>query len=150
MDRTEIAAQIVENAGDAVVCADAEGEIVLWNDGAADVFGYSADEAVGESLDLIVPDRFRERHWEGYDAAMERGESTYGRDDLLSVPADRADGERISIEFTVTMVRDEADEVIGVGAIVRDVTDRWEEAQAREERIEALEARVAELEGDAR
>ena len=149
MDRTEIAAQIVENAGDAVVCADDEGKIVLWNAGAEDVFGYDASEAVGESLDLIVPERFRERHWEGYDAAMERGESTYGRGDLLSVPAVRADGERISIEFTVTMVRSGEGEVIGIGAIVRDVTDRWEEEQARADRIEALEARIAELEGDA-
>jgi len=148
MDRAELKERIVTEAGDAVVFADAEGSIRLWNAGAEDVFGYDAADALGSSLDLIIPERFRERHWEGFEAAMDAGETSYERGELLAVPAVREDDERISIEFTVALVSDSDGEIEGVAAIVRDVTERWEREQEREARIEELEERVAKLEDD--
>lgn len=115
-----------------------------------EVFGYAGEEARGESLDIIVPERFREAHWEGYDEAMERGSSTYDRGERLSVPSTTKGGEQISIEFTVTLVRDGGGELSRVAAIVRDVTDRWEAEEERKQRIQGFEDRVTELEsGDA-
>lgn len=146
MDGTRLAERIVETAGDAVVFADTDGIVRLWNDGAEDVFGYREEEALGESLDLIIPERFRERHWEGFEDAMEAGETGYDRGELLSVPAVRADGERISVEFTVTLIEDAEGDLAGVAAIVRDVTERWEREREREARIEELQERLAELE----
>lgn len=146
MDRSELAERIVEEAGDAVVFVDADGVVRLWNAGAEDVFGYTEEEAVGGSIEAIIPERFRDPHWEGFDEAMEAGETSYGRGELLSVPAVREDGERVSIEFTVTMIDAPDGGVEGVAAVIRDVTDRWEREREREERIEELEERIAELE----
>ena len=146
MDRSELAERIVASAGDAVVFVDTEGLVRLWNAGAEDVFGYVAADAVGEPIDLIIPERFRKPHWEGFEAAMDAGETSYDRGERLSVPAIGADGERLSIEFTVSLIED-GGETMGVAAIVRDVTDEWERRQRRTERIEKLEARLEELEG---
>src|SRR6266536_2351811 len=97
--------RIVEDAPDAIILADRDGIIRLWNGGAEAVFGYTAEDALGQSLDLIVPERFRERHWAGFRRAMETGVSRYGRE-LLAVPAIRKDATRISIEFSVAVLRD--------------------------------------------
>lgn len=148
MEEEQLCREIVTEAGDAILFADADGRIQLWNRGAEDVFGYTEAEALGESLDIIVPERFRDRHWAGYDDAMERGETTYDRGELLSVPAITKDGERISVAFTVTPIRDAGGEIAGIAAILRDVTDRWEAEQARRDRIEELEARLERFEND--
>lgn len=138
---------IVENASDGIVFADSEGVIRLWNKGAEAIFGYRAEEAVGETLDLIVPERQRERHWEGYRRAMATGESRYGRGDLLAVPAVRKDGTRISLEFTIVLVHDERGGLLGPAAIIRDVTERWQRERATRDRLAELEAQVASLSG---
>ena len=130
--------QLVDNAGDGIVLADRDGVIRLWNKGAEALFGYSQEEALGKSLDLIVPERFRERHWEGYRRVMATGVTRYG-DRLLSVPAARKDGSRISIDFTLTLLRDSDGKVAGAGAIVRDVTEQWRREKALKESLEALE-----------
>src|SRR5438874_188574 len=117
---------IVEGVGDAFVFADSEGVIRLWSAGAEATFGYRRDQAIGQSLDLIVPERLRQRHWDGFRETMRTGQTRYARE-LLAVPAMRADGQRISVEFTVSMVRDERAEVVGVAAVMRDVTRRWQE-----------------------
>jgi PAS domain S-box-containing protein len=114
--------------------------------GAEEVFGYTEDEALGESLDLIIPERFRGRHWEAYEQAMERGETAYDRGERLSVPATRKAGERISVEFTVALVRDADGDLAGIAAVLRDVTEQWEARQQREERIQKLEERTGRLE----
>lgn len=124
---------------DAVIVSDREGTVEYWNAGAERIFGYKAEDAVGSSLDLIVPDRLQERHWKGFREAVDRGTSRYGPDDLLAVPARTADGRRISIEFTVALLYDD-DRVTHVAALLRDVTER------REQEIE-LRRRLAELEG---
>ena len=122
--------RIVEGMAEAVIVADRDGVIVFWNDAAEAMFGYSAAEATGQSLDLIIPERFRARHWAGYRAVMSRGSTRYGRE-LLAVPAMRKDGRRISLEFSIVLVRDEG-AVVAAAAIIRDVTARWErERRAR-------------------
>ncbi|MGE0681493.1 MAG: PAS domain S-box protein [Candidatus Binatia bacterium] len=134
--------QIVEGASEAIIFADREGKIRFWNAGASTIFGYSADEALGQSLDLIIPERQRKRHWEGYEKVMETGVTRYGAE-LLSVPAMRKDGARISLEFSVVLVRDEAGKSTGVAAIMRDITARWQQEREAKERLAALEQRVA-------
>src|ERR671932_430909 len=112
--------EIVEGAPEGIIAADAAGVVRLWNAGAEAIFGYRAAEALGQTLDLIIPERYRERHWAGYREVMETGTTSYGGR-LLAVPAVRKDGAPISIEFHVVVLRDPSGAVAGVVAIVRDV-----------------------------
>ncbi|HEY8122409.1 MAG TPA: PAS domain S-box protein [Myxococcota bacterium] len=114
---------------DAVLVADREGAIRYWNAGAARVFGIAANDALGRSLDLIIPERQRARHWEGWRKVIATGVTQYG-ERLLSVPALRADGKRISVEFSVALIFDARGGVEGVAAVLRDVTERWERERA--------------------
>lgn len=134
--------QIVKGVGDAFIFADREGIIRLWSPGAEAIFGYSAKDAVGKSLDIIIPERLRQRHWDGYRETMRTGITRYARN-VLAVPALRSDGMRISIEFTIAMVRDETGNLIGAGAVMRDVTARWIRERELKERISELEKQVA-------
>lgn len=134
--------QIINGASEAIIYADREGKIQLWNDGATAIFGYSEDETIGQSLDLIIPERQRARHWEGYEKVMQTGVSRYGTE-LLAVPATRKDGTRISLEFSIVLVRDEAGTPNGVAAIMRDVTARWQQERALKGRLAELEAKTS-------
>lgn len=133
-----LARQIVEGSQDAIIFSDREGLIRLWNTGAETIFGYSAEEATGRSLDLIIPEKLRARHREGYKKVMETGVTRYGRE-LLAVPAQRKDGSRISTEFTIVLVRSPAGEVLGAAAILRDVTARWEKEKALKEKLASVQ-----------
>ena len=124
-----LAERIVAGMSEAVIVSDRRGAIILWNRGAEAMFGYSAAEAEGQSLDLIIPERFRARHWEGYRTVMSTGVTRYGRE-LLAVPAIRKDGTRLSIEFSLALLRDDDGAIAGAAAIVRDVTARWERERA--------------------
>ncbi len=135
----DLASRLVEGAPDAVIVADTEGIIRLWNHGAEAIFGYTSAEALGQTLDLIVPERFRQRHWDGYRQVMATGVTRYATE-LLAVPAVRRDGTRISIEFSVALLRDESGGLIGIGAIMRDVTARWERDRALRQELAALQA----------
>lgn len=128
---------IVREAADAIVYADAEGLIRFWNGGAERIFGFAAAEAIGQSLDLIIPERLRERHWQGYRQVMQTGKSRYGAGDLLAVPAQRKDGTRISVEFTIVPMHDTSGRMIGMAAILRDVTQRFNEMKALREQVAA-------------
>lgn len=130
--------ELMENAVDGVIFSDAEGKILFWNRGSERIFGYSRDEAIGKTLDIIIPEKLRERHWDGYRKAMKMGEVRYG-DTFLSVPALKKGGGRISIEFSVVLVRDDDGHVAGVGAIVRDVTERYLKEKELVRRIEECE-----------
>jgi PAS domain S-box-containing protein len=130
--------QLVAEAPDAILFADRAGVIRLWNRGAEALFGYTAAEAIGQTLDLIIPERLRARHWEGYHRVMATGVTRYDRA-LLAVPALHRDGRRISLEFTITLLRDETGTLLGAAAIIRDVTARWEREKALRERLAALE-----------
>jgi nitric oxide dioxygenase len=121
---------LVMQAADAIVVADADGIIRLWNGGAARIFGFSAAEALGQTLDIIIPEGLRARHWAGFNHTMATGESRYGAGDVLAVPALRKDGSRISVEFTVVAFRDGAGRIAGIAAFLRDVTRRFEEMKA--------------------
>src|SRR5688572_5087810 len=116
--------QILRGLQDAVVFADRAGCITYWNAGAEAMFGYAADEAVGQNLDLIIPDRLRTRHNKAYERVMDTGETKYGTE-LLKVPALRKDGSTISIEFRVVLVG--GPPPVGVAAVIREVTAEWDE-----------------------
>jgi PAS domain S-box-containing protein len=139
-------ADLVHHAGDAVIVADPAGAIRYWNAAAEAMFGHPAREALGESLDLIIPEPLRNRHWDGFRHTMATGETQYGGR-TLAVPAIRADGTRISVEFTVALLRDEAGAVAGIAAILRDVTAAWEERRTMSRRVRELEQELAELQG---
>jgi PAS domain S-box-containing protein len=124
------AERLVSGMSDAIVYADAEGVIRVWNRGATRVFGFAEAEAVGRSLDIIIPENLRERHWQGYRATMRTGQSRYGDGQILSVPAVRKDGTRVSVEFTIVPFSDDAGRMIGIAAIMRDATARFEELRA--------------------
>ena len=121
-----VLAQLVRGLADAVIVCDPDGVIVFWNDAAERIFGWPAEHARGESLDLIIPDKQRNAHWDGYRRVMASGETKYGGD-LLRVPSLHADGQRRSIAFTVTLLKDPVGEVTGIAAVVRDETERWAE-----------------------
>ncbi len=119
--------KLVQDAPDAIIYADAEGVIRLWNRGAERIFGFAAAEAIGRSLDIIIPERLRARHWDGYCQVMKTGVSRYGEGDLLAVPGVRKDGARISLEFTIVPFRGDDGRLCGVAAILRDTTKRFDE-----------------------
>ena len=124
-----LAEALLATRSDAIVAADTEGLIRFWNPGAERLFGYARDEALGRSLDLIVPERLRARHWEGYARVMATGQSRYGEADVLAVPALRKDGGTISVEFTIMSLRDQTGGLIALAALMRDVTKRFEETR---------------------
>jgi PAS domain S-box-containing protein len=127
IDIERFALTLAREAPDAIIYADSQGIIRFWNHGAERVFGFADDEALGRSLDIIIPERLRVRHWAGYTATMRSGVTRYGAGEILAVPATHKDGRRISVEFTVLPFRDEAGRIIGIAAILRDVTARFEE-----------------------
>ena len=126
---TALAEALLATRSDAIVAADREGNILFWNPGAERLFSYARDEALGRSLDLIVPERLRARHWEGYARVMATGQSRYGEADVLAVPALRKDGSTLSVEFTIVPLHDEAGGLIALAALMRDVTKRFEETR---------------------
>lgn len=117
---------LLDSPADGVVATDRAGTILHWGAGAGRIFGYSAEDAVGQSLDLIVPERQRSRHWEGFRRVMETGSTRYGAGDIMAVPALTRDGRQISIEFTLLVTHDDRG-VTGTLAVIRDVTERFEE-----------------------
>ena len=142
MDQDWLAQAVVHATPEAIVAADPSGAIIFWNGGAERVFGYPAEQALGGSLDLIVPEKQRSRHWAGYEKVMATGATKYG-DTLLSVPAMHRDGRRLSIEFSVALLRDPDGKITGIAAVIRDVTERWNAERA-------LRARLADAEEDIR
>lgn len=139
-DPNELGRALVDSAAEAIIYADRAGMIRFWNAGAERLFGYTAAEAVGESLDIIIPPKLRERHWEGYYRVMNGGESRYGPGDLLAVPGLHKNGEQVSLEFTVVPLHDEAGSIVGMASVLRDVTERWNEMKRLKSRVQELEA----------
>jgi PAS domain S-box-containing protein len=132
--------QIVDASPDAMILGDTQGLIRLWNAGAEAIFGYTAAEALGRSMDLIIPERLRGRHWDGYHKVMASGVSRYGAGDLLAVPAVTKDGRSISIEFTIQMLRGPDGTLLGPVAVIRDVTRRFQREREMARRLKELEA----------
>lgn len=131
--------QFVGALGDGVIVCDAAGAITVWNASATRIFGFTEAEAIGQSLDLIIPERQRQRHWDGYHKTMETGITRYGAD-LLRVPALHKEGKPLSIAFTVAMLHTPDGAVSAIVAIVRDETTRWTEERALKAKVAQLEA----------
>ena len=112
---------------DAIVYSDSKGLIRFWNSGAQRIFGYTEAEALDQSLDIIIPERLRARHWEGYERMMETGKSRHAADKLLAVPALNKSGDKLSIQFTVAPVTGRDGVMEGIVAVLRDVTETFEE-----------------------
>lgn len=136
-----LARALVGAASEAIVVTDPEGIVRLWNAGAEAMFGFPAAEAIGRSLDLIIPEKQRAAHWKGYEKTMATGITRYG-DTLLAVPALHRDGHRLSIEFSVALLRDEAGTIVGISAIMREVSKRRAAERALRARLAELEQRV--------
>jgi PAS domain S-box-containing protein len=134
--------QLVEALGDAVVVADASGAITVWNPAAERLFGFTQAEALGNSLDLIIPERLRERHWAGYEKTMMTGETRYAND-VLRVPAVHKDGRALSIAFTVGLLKGPQGTVTGIVAVIRDETQSFTEKRTLLKRLADCEGTKA-------
>lgn len=141
MELDRLGRAVLEGASDAIIVADREGVIRFWNASAERLFGFTAQEALGRTLDIIIPEPQRARHWAGFQRVMETGRSRYGEGDVLAVPGLRKEGNRISLEFTVFVLRDVAGRVEAMAAILRDVTRRFEEMRALKHQIAAAQKR---------
>ncbi len=133
---------LAQDASDAIIYADVGGTIRFWNRGAERIFGFSEEDALEKSLDIIIPKNLRKRHWDAYAETMRTGITRYGAGDVLAVPALRKDGTAISIEFSILPFRDKEGRMLGVAAILRDVSKRFEE-------LKSLRREVAELRSQA-
>ena len=135
-------AQLVQALGDGVIVCDVAGDIVFWNAAATRIFGFTAQDATGQSLDLIIPQRQQQRHWDGYHKTLATGVTRYGND-VLRVPALHKEGKPLSIAFTVALLHDAQGKVSGIAAVVRDDTVRWSEERALRARLRDLEPSAA-------
>jgi PAS domain S-box-containing protein len=136
------ASVVVDAIGDALVVSDVEGKVIVWNAGAERLFGWSAQEALGQRMDMIVPERLRQRHWDGYDKSMQTGHTKYAHD-VLRVPAVDKAGRAMSIAFTVFMLFGPDGKPSACGSVIRDETDRFAQDRALRKRIADLEAQLA-------
>lgn len=137
-DADNFSRTLAREAPDAVIYADAGGRIRFWNHGAERIFGFRENEAVGQTLDIIVPEHLRKRHWEGFMRTIQTGKTRYGAGDVLEVPALRKDGSRATVEFSMLPFRDSAGTMLGIGVVLRDVTKRFEEMKRLGERLEQM------------
>jgi len=128
----------IQAAGDAIIAVGSDGKIILWNPAAERIFGFTATDALGQSLDLIIPERFRERHWKGFRQVMLSGQTRYGTE-VLRVPALHKDGRALSIAFTVALVNSPGSQSSSIVAIVRDETQRWNEERELRRKLAELE-----------
>jgi PAS domain S-box-containing protein len=133
--------QLVQAIGDAVIVSDPGGAIAMWNPAAERIFGYTEKEALGQSLDLIIPEKQRKRHWDGFHKTMQTGQTRYATD-VLRVPAIDKEGHRLSIAFTVALLYSEEKKLTGIVAVVRDETTRFAEERELRKRLAELEARI--------
>lgn len=138
MEPTTQLIQLVNRSQDAILIADREGIIRYWNAGAERILGFTADEAIGRSLDLFIPEKLRPRHWEGYHRVMASGETKY-QTGLLSSPGIRKDGSQVSLEFSMVLLHDDDGTMQGCGSIMRDVTERWLKEKELKQRLAACE-----------
>lgn len=129
MNDPQLARQILEHTTDAVIFANREGTIAFWNDAASNLFGHTANEAVGQSLDIIIPEHLRAAHWKGFDAAMASGQTRLSGKPALTRGVHKS-GRKLYVEMTFAVVKDDAATVIGSVAIARDVTERVERERA--------------------
>src|SRR3990172_7117376 len=129
---------LLDQAPDAIVFAGTDGAISYWNAAAERIFGHAPDSAIGESLDLIIPEQYREAHWRGFDRALAAGDTKY-RGQVLPTRALRADGESIYVELSFAIVKGSDGVPLGVLALARDITERWDRDRELRRRLRELE-----------
>jgi PAS domain S-box-containing protein len=134
--------RILDGSPDALLVSDRGGAIRAWNHAAERVFGFTAAEALGASMDLIIPERLRGRHWGGWDHVMETGVTRYGDGQLLAVPALHKDGRQLSVEFSIQLLEDPSGRIEWVVAVFRDVTERFQRDKALKLKVKELEAKA--------
>lgn len=134
--------KLINDAPEAILISDKEGIITFWNSGAERLFGHTVTEAVGQSLDLIIPENLRGRHWDGYRQVMATGETKY-KTGLLSAPGVKKDGSRISLEFSMIILWNEQNNINGCASIMRDVTERWNKEKELKEKLAVCLAKCA-------
>ncbi|MGE3073188.1 MAG: PAS domain-containing protein [Dehalococcoidia bacterium] len=137
---SQLATTLIEQSPDAVIFAGTDGVIGAWNAEAERVFGHSASEALGQTLDLIIPEQFRDAHWTGYDRALGDKVTKY-KGQALTTRATRKGGETIYVDLGFAIVLNDAGEAIGALATARDVTERFN--RDREMRRELRELKAA-------
>jgi PAS domain S-box-containing protein len=137
----QLARALLAGTADAILATDREGIIRFWNPGAVRLFGFTAEQALGASLDLIIPERLQQRHWTGWEQVIATGVTRYGAGDLLSVPALTSDGRQISVEFTIALLHAADGTISGMAAILRDVTPRFEELRRLRRELAAQASR---------
>ena len=142
MDTKLDPAEIVGAIGDALIVSDVQGRVVAWNAAAERLFGWSAAEAMGQRMDMIIPERLRGRHWEGYHKTMASGITKYGTD-LLKVPAVDKQGRAMSIAFTVSLLHGPDGKVNAIASVIRDETQRFNDERALRKRLAELESQLA-------
>lgn len=134
--------RVLDGSPDAILISDHGGTVRYWNAAAERVFGFRATEALGVSMDLIIPERLRGRHWAGWETTMRTGITRYGEGQMLAVPALHKDGRQISIEFSIQLLKDARGQIEWVVAVIRDVTERYGREKALRAQLKALEAKA--------
>lgn len=142
--RKALGEAILSGESDAIIATDKAGLVTFWNPGAERIFGFTEAEALGQSLDLIIPENLRARHWSGYEQVMQTGVSRYSRGDVLAVPALTKAGTRISVEFTMIVQFGDDHKPVGTAAVLRDVTKRFEETRALRKKLAVLQRAASE------
>jgi len=141
------AARLIEQNPDAVIFADLDGTIRVWNAAAERVFGHAAADAIGQNLDLIVPERFRDAHWKGWERAIEDRVTKYVGQSLPTRSVN-ADGEQITVELSFAIVLDGDGASVGAVATARDISERFERDRQTRARLRELEAELEQLRGE--
>jgi len=139
----DVPVRILDGSPDAILICDHAGTVRYWNTAAERVFGFRVAEALGASMNLIIPERFRARHWSGWETTMRTGVTGYGEGQLLAVPALHKDGRQISIEFSIQLIRDGDGQIAWVVAIIRDVTERFSREKELRAQLKSLQTKAA-------
>jgi PAS domain S-box-containing protein len=140
-EQPALAQALIEHLADAVIFADREGLIQVWNAGAEALFGYSSDEVLGRRLDVLIPERLRSAHWAGFDAAIQTGQMKHGRESMTTRSM-RSDGSDLYVDLSFALVKDGTGQVLGAVAVARDITRRFQAEKESRRRIAELEAHL--------
>ncbi|GHD44095.1 PAS domain S-box-containing protein [Marinobacter persicus] len=134
----EVMGRLIEQNPDAMIFADTEGRILVWNEAAERVFGFTKEQAIGESLDIIIPEKLREPHWRGYDEAIKNAGTKYWGQSMPT-KAIHSEGSMIYVELGFSIVLDDDGKVIGVLSSGRDITERFQKEKENKKRLAELE-----------
>ncbi|MEP6872021.1 MAG: PAS domain S-box protein [Anaerolineaceae bacterium] len=135
---SELHAALLDQGPDAVIFAGTDGVITYWNEAATRIFGHSAAVAMGQNLDIIIPEQYRAAHWTGFDRALAAGDTKY-RGQSLATRSARADGTQIYVELSFGIIKDEAGATIGAMATARDITERFTADREMRRKLRELE-----------